>query len=93
MPAYLVVGVTYRSRDWTEAYRRDVPALVAAYGGRYLATSLRPESLEGEGQAPDTLAILEFPTKAAARALLAAPEYQPHAQARRLGAETSIFIL
>jgi uncharacterized protein (DUF1330 family) len=93
MPAYLVVGVTYRSRDWTEAYRRDVPALVAAHGGRYLAKSLRPERLEGEGDRPDTLAILEFPTEDAARALLAAPEYQPYAEARRLGAETSMFIL
>lgn len=93
MPAYLVVGVVYKNQHWTETYRRDVPALVTAHGGRYLAKAFRPERLEGRGQTPDTLAILEFPTEAAARAMLSAPEYQPYAEARRLGAETSMFIL
>ncbi|MFN3727653.1 MAG: DUF1330 domain-containing protein [Allosphingosinicella sp.] len=93
MPAYLVVAVTYRNKGWTDAYRRDVPALVAAYGGRYLAKSLDPERLEGEGDKPDTLAILEFPTAEAARTMLASPEYRPYAEARTQGAQTTIFLL
>jgi uncharacterized protein (DUF1330 family) len=93
MAAYLVVAVTYHDPAWTEAYRRDVPAMVAAHGGRYLAKAPNPERLEGDGDPPDLLAILEFPDAAAARALLASPEYQPHAAARQAGATTSMFLI
>jgi len=93
MSAYLVVEVSYQDLAWTEAYRRDVPQMVAAFGGRYLARSPHPELIEGERSLPDTLAILEFPSAEAARALLAAPEYQPYAEARRKGATTAIMLL
>ena len=93
MPAYLVVAVNYRDTTWTEAYRRDVPALIAEHGGRYLAKSLNPERLEGGGDAPQTLAILEFPDADAARALMASDAYRPYAEARQRNAETTIFLL
>lgn len=93
MPAYLVVAVAYRETAWTEAYRREVPGMIAAHGGRYLAKSLAPERLEGEGDAPDTLAILEFPDEQAARAMLASDAYQPFADARRAGAATTMYLL
>src|ERR1041384_2738921 len=93
MPAYLVVDVTYQDAGWIEAYRRDVPDLIAAHGGRYLAKALNPQRLEGDRTPPSTMAILEFPTAEAARAMLDCPEYQPYAQARRAGAETTIFLL
>lgn len=88
MPAYLVVEVTYRDHGWIEAYRRDVPALIAAYGGRYLAKSLSPQLLEGDGPAPDTLAVLEFPSLEAARAMLSSPDYRPYLEERQAGATT-----
>jgi uncharacterized protein (DUF1330 family) len=93
MPAYLVVEVTYQDLAWTEAYRRDVPALIAVHGGRYLAKSLGPERIEGDGPAPDTVAILEFPTIEAARAMLSSPEYEPYCDARRQGASTTMYLL
>lgn len=93
MPAYLFVAVTYEDEEWTAAYRRDVQALIAAYGGRYMAKSLIVERLEGEGVPPHTIAILEFPTAAAARAMLSSPEYQPYAEARRAGAKTIIYLI
>ena len=77
MPAYMFVAVTYDDMVWTDAYRRDVPAIIAAHGGRYLAKSLNAERLEGDGPMPDTIAVLEFPSITAAKGLLAAPEYQP----------------
>lgn len=93
MPAYLIVTVTYEDLGWTEAYRRDVPAIIAAHGGRYLARSGKPERLEGAGEMPHTVAILEFPTAEAARGMLADPAYQPYAQARQAGAQTTMYLI
>lgn len=93
MPAYLVVDVRYSDLGWTEAYRRDVPAMITAWGGRYLAKSLSPERLEGEGEGPDTLAILEFPSAEVVRAFMSSPEYAPYAKARKAGARTTMYML
>lgn len=93
MPAYLVVDVRYDDMGWTQAYRRDVPAMIAAWDGRYLAKSLSPERLEGEGDGPDTLAVLEFPSADIVRQFLASPEYAPYANARQAGARTTMYLL
>ena len=93
MPAYLVVDVRYSDTHWTEAYRRDVPPMIEAFGGRYIAKSLSPERLEGEGEGPDTLAILEFPSAEAVRRFLTSPEYRPYAEARQAGAVTQMYLL
>ena len=36
MPAYIYANVEVTDTETYEAYRRDVPALIAAHGGRYL---------------------------------------------------------
>ena len=93
MPAYLLVEVNYDDLGWTTDYRRDVPGMVAAFGGRYVARSLSPERIEGYGPDPDTVAILEFPSSEAVRAFLASPEYQPHLKARQAGARTRMYLI
>jgi uncharacterized protein (DUF1330 family) len=93
MPAHLVVEVNYDDLGWTADYRRDVPGLLAAFGGRYVAKSLSPERLEGDGPDPDTLAILEFPSSEAVRAFLASSEYQPYLKARQAGARTRMYLI
>lgn len=93
MPAYLIVDVRYDDLAWTAAYRRDVPPMIAAWGGRYVAKSLSPERLEGEGEGPDTLAVVEFPSAEVARAFMASPEYAPYAKARQAGARTTMYLL
>lgn len=93
MSAYMVVDVRYDDLEWTESYRRDVPPMIAAWGGRYLAKSLSPERLEGEGEGADTLAILEFPSVQLARQFMASADYAPYGQARREGARTTIYLL
>lgn len=67
--------------------------MIAEYGGRYVAKSLKPLLLEGEGTAPDTLAVLEFPTLDAARAMLASPAYQPYLRGRQSGATTRMLAM
>jgi len=93
MPAYMVVELRYEEMGWTAAYRRDVPPMLARAGARYIAKSLAPERLEGDGPPPDTLAVIEFPSAEAARAFLASPEYRPYGEARQAGARTRIYLI
>jgi len=59
-----------------ETYRQQVPATIAAYGGRYLARGGATEVLEGSWS-PRRCVILEFPSMAQLKAWWDSPEYQP----------------
>lgn len=93
MAAFLVVELECDDIGWTAAYRRDVPGMIARRGARYLSKVQSPEWIEGDRPAAQTMAILEFPSAEEARAFLASDEYRPHAEARRAGARTQIFLL
>jgi uncharacterized protein (DUF1330 family) len=93
MPAYLVVEVSYDDMAWTTAYRRDVPKMMEALGARYVAKSLSPERIEGDGPDPDTMAVVEFPSAEAARAFLVSPEYEPYLRARQAGSRTRMYLI
>jgi uncharacterized protein (DUF1330 family) len=75
MPAYLVAELEVTDPAGFEAYRKGVPATIAAHGGRYLARGGALESLEG-GWSPKRMVILEFPSLAQAKAWYTSPEYQ-----------------
>ncbi|MEO0030465.1 MAG: hypothetical protein RIS94_223 [Pseudomonadota bacterium] len=93
MPVYMVVDVRFDDMAWAQAYRREVPAMIAKWGGRYLTRPGAPLRLEGTGEAPDTLTLLEFPSHEAVEGFLASPEYAPHAKARQAGTRTTIYLL
>lgn len=94
MAAYLVVEVFYEDPAWLEAYRTNVPALIARHGGRYVARANPPETMEHDGRGiPDTVAIIEYPDADAARAMLADPDYRPFLEARQAGAKSRIFLI
>jgi uncharacterized protein (DUF1330 family) len=59
-----------------EEYRRQVPAMIAAHGGRYLVRGGATEVLEGDG-VPRRQVILEFPDMARLKAFYHSPEYAP----------------
>ena len=76
MTAYIVADIEITDRDGFEDYRSKVPAVIAAYGGRYVVRGGALDRLEGDWT-PNRLVILEFPSLAQARAFYGAPEYQP----------------
>ncbi len=59
MPAYVIVEIEVTDPVQYEAYKKLSPAVVAAYGGRYLARGGKTVTLEG-GWDPSRLVILEF---------------------------------
>ncbi len=61
MAAYIHAEIEITDPEAYEEYRRQVPAMIAAHGGRYLVRGGAAELLEGEG-APQREVILEFRT-------------------------------
>lgn len=92
MTAYMVVMLDTTNQDWVADYRRDVPSLVEAAGGRYLSFPAPPQRVEGSGYLPQTMALLSFPSMVAARDFLGSAQYRPYAEARQAGAQTTIYL-
>ncbi|MGH2410642.1 MAG: DUF1330 domain-containing protein [Chloroflexota bacterium] len=61
MAAYVVVEIEVTDPERYARYREIAPALVAAFGGRYLTRGGVTETVEGTWQ-PKRLVILEFPS-------------------------------
>jgi len=76
MSAYVIADIEVLDRAGYETYRQQVPATIAAYGGRYLARGGATEVLEGSWS-PRRCVILEFPSMAQLKAWWDSPEYQP----------------
>ena len=76
MTAYVIADIEVLDPAGYEAYRQQVPATIAAYGGRYLARGGATEVLEGDWS-PRRCVILEFPSMAQLRAWWESPEYRP----------------
>jgi len=76
MAAYIYASIEVTDPVAYEEYRRQVPAIIVAHGGRYLARGGATAALEGERPA-SRLVILEFPDMARLRAFYDSPEYRP----------------
>lgn len=79
---YSVLAVTPTSEDWIPSYLEAANQLVAKHGGKYLARTANHEQLEGEKQEAALRIVLQWPSKEAAKAFMADPEYVPHLEAR-----------
>lgn len=92
MPAYLYGNIHITDPKLYEEYRRDVPALIAAHGGRYLVRGGAVKVLEGSG-VPERQVILEFPDMAQLEAFYHSPEYQRLVAIRQRAATGTLFAI
>jgi uncharacterized protein (DUF1330 family) len=90
MAAYIFASVEVTDSLAYEQYRERVPAVIAAYGGRYLVRGGATELLEGQAPA-NRLVIIEFPDMAQLKAFYRSPEYQPLLAIRRRAARSSLY--
>ena len=91
MAAYLIGDVEVVDAAGFGEYRRQVPATVAAYGGRYLARGGAVETLEGSWS-PKRCVILEFPSMAQLKVWWDSPEYVPLRALRERTTRSSIVV-
>jgi len=91
MAGYLIAEIEVHDPALFEEYRKQVPATIAKYGGKYLVRGGATDTLEGDW-APARLVMLEFPTLEQARKWYHSAEYKP-LLAMRLKAAKSKAIL
>jgi uncharacterized protein (DUF1330 family) len=89
MPAYLIADVNIQDKERYEAYKREVPAIIARHGGEYLVRGGEHEVIEGKWK-PSRLVLFRFPNRAAIHAFFADPAYQPLAALRHEIAESNL---
>jgi uncharacterized protein (DUF1330 family) len=95
MAAYLYAEIDVTDPAGYEEYRRRVPAVIAAHGGRYLVRGGGVEVLEGDAPAM-RMVIVEFADMARLKAFYESPDYQSlkslrqRASAGRLVAVTGV---
>ena len=92
MPAYLIADIEITDPVGYEEYKKRVPAVIAAHGGRYLARGGASEVLEGTWR-PKRSAIIEFPNLASMRAFWESPEYQPLRKIRERSAKSNLVVI
>jgi len=76
MTAYLIGEIDVTNSAGYDEYRRQVPATVAKYGGRFIIRGGASEALEGDW-APKRVVVLEFPTMEALKRWYHSAEYTP----------------
>ncbi|MEO1223111.1 MAG: DUF1330 domain-containing protein [Pseudomonadota bacterium] len=93
MAYYSVLAVTPTTEAWIADYIGPANRLVAQHGGRYLARTASHSRLEGEGEGAALRIIIEWPSKEAAEAFMADPDYLPHLKARTAGSNSHHFLI
>lgn len=93
MAYYSVFMVTPTTDAWMPDYLPVVGPLVAKHNGKYLARTASHERVEGSGDGPGLIAILEWPDREAFDAFYNDPAYAAHLKARLAGSTGDAFIV
>jgi uncharacterized protein (DUF1330 family) len=93
MPAYAIGRLEMRDPSWRQEYGPKTEALVAKHGGKYLVRGGAMERLEGTGQLPSVIVVLEFPSMAQAKAWYHDPEYAPLIKLRQTGSDLDFILV
>ena len=92
MSAYIVASIEITDAAAFKEYRAHVPAVIAAYGGRYLVRGGAVERLEGNAPL-NRMVILEFPDMARLKAFYHSAQYQPLLAMRKRAATATLLAI
>jgi uncharacterized protein (DUF1330 family) len=92
MAAYLFANVDVRDPILYEEYRKQVPATLARYGGKFIVRGGATEVLEGK-LAPRRIIIIEFESLERAKAWWDSPEYRPLRALRQRASEGDLLLV
>ena len=89
---YIVAEIDVKDAATYKTYADRATPIVAKFGGRYLVRGGNPTALEGAGPGP-RVAILEYPSRAAAEAQYRSPDYQAIIPVRQRSSTARFFLL
>lgn len=92
MAAYIIVNVDVLDARRYPEYTTQVPATLAAYGGRFIVRGGAAERLEGTTE-PKRMVVIEFADVAAARAWWQSAEYAGPKALRQAIAKADIILV
>jgi uncharacterized protein (DUF1330 family) len=92
MSAYFIVDLEVTDPVGIEEYRKQVPATIAKYGGRYLVRGGKHETLEGDWH-PRRVIVLEFPSVEQAKRWYDCEEYRGPKALRFKTARTNLVLV
>jgi uncharacterized protein (DUF1330 family) len=92
MSAYVIAEIDITDPAAYEDYRRQVPEVIARYGGKYVVRGGKVEPLEG-GWSPKRVAVVEFPSMEPALKFYRSAEYAPLIAIRQKASRGKLIIV
>ena len=92
MPAYIIAWVAIGDRERYQKYLDVAPSVIRQYGGRVIARSECPVTLEGPAEKRKII-IIAFPSADRAREFYDSPEYRAARDLRRDCAEGEMIVV
>lgn len=92
MAAYVIAEIEITDPSAYEDYRRQVPAVVAKYGGKFLVRGGKVDPKEG-GWKPSRIVVVEFPSMAQAQKWYDSPEYAPLIRLRQKASRGKLILV
>jgi len=92
MTAYVIGEIEVTDAAAYEEYRKQVGAVNAKYGGRFLVRGGKAEVLEGEGS-PKRMVIVQFPTFEQAQKWYRSAEYAPLIKLRQKASKGRLILV
>jgi uncharacterized protein (DUF1330 family) len=92
MSAYVIAEIEITDPAAYEDYRKQVPGVIAKYGGKYVVRGGKVESLEGSWS-PKRIAVVEFPSMEQALKFYRSPEYAPLVEIRQKASKGKLIIV
>jgi uncharacterized protein (DUF1330 family) len=92
MSAFVIAEIDITDPAAYEDYRRQVPEVIARYGGKYIVRGGKVEALEG-GWSPKRIAVVEFPSMEQALKFYRSPEYAPLLRIRQKASRGKLVIV
>ncbi len=89
---YIVAEVNVTDAEGMKPYAAATTPIITKYGGHYIVRGGKSASLEGSAPAP-RIAVIEFPSFAAAQAYYSSPDYSAIKAIRQKAATSRLFLV
>ena len=92
MSAFVIAEIDVVDPAAYEDYRKQVPAVVSKYGGKFIVRGGKVDPKEG-GWTPKRIVVVEFPSMGQAQKFYDSPEYAPLIKLRQKASKGKLIIV